>query len=132
MIKRQIDVIKVKRLDKDLITAELITIVDDLHTLYEQVECDTIDIQVRRFGGVNFDVVLDDEFLINGKAEKGYPTAIYKDPSKEQLFGNLLLCHHDDEGNLTSVDPQELLAVQNATYEKDGLMILIYDIEGVK
>lgn len=114
-MKQKIDVIKVKRIDEEIITAELITILDDLSDFYREIECHTIDIVERRFKGRLFDVICDDEALL--KAEPGLPTSLWfgeRGDLLEGLFGTLLLCHNDGEGNFTSATANDLLKVQEA------------------
>lgn len=132
---KQIDVIKIKRLDKDTITIELKTINDDLSDFYNEIGCSTIDIVQRRFGGVLFDIILDDEGLFK---DHEWPTSWWQDmtgkytPNHEGLFGTLLLCHGDSEGNLVDADLEDLVAVQKAsanirTKDGDELMLLFHD-----
>ena len=48
-MKRDIDVIMIKRLDRATITCELMTIKDDLQEFYSLIGCRTIDIVSRYF-----------------------------------------------------------------------------------
>lgn len=110
---KHLNVIKVKRIDNELITCEEITINDDLSDFYEHIGCSTIDIVVRRIGGVLFNIILDDEALL--KDNPGMPTSWWQDGNdKEGLFGTLLLCHDDGEGNLTDVEPYDIFKVHEA------------------
>lgn len=135
---KQIDVVKVKRWDNELITAEIITINDDLSDFYEQIECSTIDIVERVLNGRYFDIILNDEALLDGTADKFAPTSWWQGegytPNHEGLWGTLLLCHHDNEGNLTSatIDDLEIVHSSFRTISlKDGgdLVLLFHDIE---
>ncbi len=120
---KQIDVVKIERVDEETLTCELMTIEDKLEVFYGLIGCRTIDIVERRFGGVMFDVVCDDEALLRevvglptslwfGRKEKGERTGVL-----EGLYGTLLLCHHDDKGELTSATAQDLLAIQRSYIE---------------
>lgn len=111
---KELDVVKIKRHDRELITIELLTIKDDLSDFYEHIECSTIDIVKRRFSGRFFDIICDDEGLLKEKAQ--YPTSLWFDGTKpiEALVGTLLLCHSDDEGNLTSATFEDLILVHQA------------------
>lgn len=137
-MKRKIDAIVIRRLERDVITCTLETIEDDIHTYYDLIDCRCIDIVCRYFGGVAFDVVLDDEGLLKANETGELPTSWWQKegytPAYEGLFGVLVLTHHDDEGNLTSVDPLDLLAVQQSsklikTKTGDHLALLFHEIE---
>lgn len=115
---KKLDVIKVERQGEDLLTCELMTINDDLEDFYREIGCSTIDIVCRKFGGLYFDVICDDEALLNGTPERvKHPCSWWQDKEEhcEGLWGTLLLCHHDDEGNLTDAQAEDLLAVQMST-----------------
>lgn len=130
---RVIDVIVIKRIDRATITCELMTINDTLSTYYDIIGCRCIDIVQRSFGGLGFDIVLDDEGLLKANETGELPTSWWQGegytPNYEGLFGVLVLTHHDDQGNLTSVSPMELIAVQSASKiipTKDGVLGLLF------
>lgn len=138
MAPRDIDVIIIKRVDDTTITCELRTIKDDLKEFYSIIDCRAIDIVKRVFGGVVFDIVLDDEGLLKANTTNEWPTSWWQGegytPNHEGLFGTLILCHCDDQGNLTSAEPLDLVAVQSCfrTLKKhDGseLSLMFHDIE---
>lgn len=138
-MQRKIDVIIVKRLSKDTLTCELTTIEDKLEVYYELIGCRAIDIVGRYFGNIHFDIVCDDEGLLKANETGELPSSWWQEegatPNYEGLFGVLVLAHHDDEGNLTSVDPIDLLAVQSCykviPTKKQGekIALLFHDIE---
>lgn len=137
MAPKEIDVILCKRIDRATITCELTTIKDDLETFYNLIGCRCIDIVQRRFNGVIFDIVLDDEGLLKADETGELPVSWWQEkgytPSYEGLFGVLLLCHSDDQGNLTDATIDDLLAVQQCyrvipTARGDTLGILFHDI----
>lgn len=136
-MERYIDVIVIKRIDRATLTCELRHLEDTLKNYYSLIGCRCIDIVQRAFGGVVFDIVLDDEGLLKANETGELPTSWWQHegytPNYEGLFGVLVLTHHDDQGNLTSVNPMELLAVQSC-YKviptKDGdLGLLFHDID---
>lgn len=85
-------------------TAEVIEIIDDLRAYYEKLDCDCIDIVMRKIGGKWFDVMCDDEGLFR---EPQKISAI-NDMGQPMLVGNLMFFHHDDEGNLTGLDAEDV------------------------
>lgn len=118
---KKIDVVKIERVDENTLTCELMTIEDKLEVFYKLIGCRTIDIVERRFGGVMFDVVCDDEALLRDVV--GLPTSLWfgrkekgeREGVLEGLYGTLLLCHHDDRGELTSATCEDLL-ILNGVY----------------
>lgn len=137
-MKRKIDVIVVKRLSEELITLELQTIEDDIHTYYKLIGCRSIDIVVRYFNNIPFNIVCDDEGLLVANERNEWPTSWWQregyTPDHEALCGTLLLCHCDTEGNLTSVLPSELFDLQccyKTIKRQNGqeLAMLFHDIE---
>lgn len=76
---------------------------NDLDTYYKMIQCNCIDIVERKIGGKVFDIVLDDEGLLK---ENPIPSMIEKN-GRIMLVGNLLICHHDNNGNLTSLDKED-------------------------
>lgn len=117
---KKIDVVKIKRIDDETLTCELETIEDKLSVFYEKIGCDTIDIVERRFKGRLFDVVCDDEALL--RSEPGLPTSLFfgrKEKGEgegvlEGLYGTLLLCHNDGNGNLTSATFEDLILINDS------------------
>lgn len=115
---KEIDVVKIERVDEMTLTCTLMTIEDKLEVFYDLIHCRTIDIVERRFGGVMFDVICDDEALL--REEVGLPTSLWfgrkekgeREGILEGLYGTLLLCHHDNKGELLSATPNDLLAIQ--------------------
>lgn len=136
-MKRKIDVIIIKRLTEDTLTAELSTIEDDIHTYYEIIGCRSIDIVGRYFNNKHFDIVLDDEGLLKANETGELPASWWQHegytPDHEGLFGVLVLTHSDNEGNLTSVNPEDLLDIQKVykiiPSKKGEIALLFHDVE---
>lgn len=136
-MKNKLDAIVIRRLSREVITCTIEHIEDDIETYYQLIGCRCIDIVTRYFGGVAFDVVLDDEGLLKANETEEPPTSWWQEqgytPAYEGLFGVLVLAHHDDEGNLTSVDPMDLIAVNTCAKlinTKDGdLALLFHDVK---
>lgn len=72
---------------------------DTLKTLYEMLECDTIDIITRYVRGIPLNIVCDDEGLL--KADN-FTTAVATD-EREMLVGNILICGNDFSEDLADV-----------------------------
>lgn len=78
---------------------EEVGIEDALHTYYDLLDCTCIDIVERKVGDKWFDIVVDDEGLLVGK-----PVMAVEEDGTPMLVGNLLFCHHDEEGSLTGLE----------------------------
>lgn len=117
-MKNIIDVVKISRTGEDnrFLKVEFIKDYDDtLDNLYKDVDCRTIDIITRGIEGKPFNIVCDDEALLNGKAENNLPTAIFEEPMGEQLYGNLLITGlGDNEGNLTGLTEEDYKLIKRA------------------
>lgn len=87
------------------------TIEDSLDGYYKALNCDIIDCTVRRIGSKEYDIVCDDEGLL--KAEP-MVTAVTKN-LQFALVGNLFICHHDDDGNWTSLTDEEVEEIKANT-----------------
>lgn len=85
-------------------TAEEASIPNNQDGYYEALNCDTIDIVERSIGGQYFDIICDDEALLK---DDPIPAALDK-LHEPMLFGRLFVCHHDDEGELTSLSDDEV------------------------
>lgn len=136
-MKRKIDVIVVKRQSQDTITCELQEVEDSIETYYEIIGCRSIDIVGRYFNNKHFDIVLDDEGLLKANTTGELPTSWWQregyTPNHEGLFGTLILCHSNEEGDLTSVNPLELLDLQRVyqviNTKKGDIALLFHDVE---
>lgn len=77
---------------------------NNLKDYYKFLDCDTIDIVMRKVNETEFDIICDDEGLfkkdnfVSARSSMGEPL----------LVGNLLFCHHDEEGEMTSVTDEEI------------------------
>lgn len=109
---RNIDVLIVKRVDELILTIEQANILDDLATYYGIIGCRTIDIVQRKIGKQWFDIICDDWGLIKAQENNELPTSIW--PQSECLYGTLILAHHNNEGDLLSVEPNDLFEVHSA------------------
>ncbi len=91
---------------------EVITCTDDLPTIYKLLKCTCIDTPTRRVGRRNYIFIVDDEALLKDPR----PQASCVDIERlEILFGNVLIVGlADDDGNVTSIDTADCLALANS------------------
>lgn len=92
-----------KSIDDRHIKPITLEIEPDLDIYYELLECSMIDIVQRKIGDTYFDIICDDEGLFN---EPVYVTAV-NSKKEPMLVGSFIICHHDDEGNETSITEDE-------------------------
>lgn len=101
-----------------------------LDTLYKLLHCTCIDISTCTLQGHEFDIVCDDEFLLKPARRM---SAV--DTHLQSVFaGNLFFCHHDTEGHLTSVTPEDFkLILRNACLCRsevdDALWLAVKNLE---
>lgn len=104
------------------------TMPDDLKSFYEEIGCSLIDITTRKINGKYYDIICDDEGLF---CEDPIVTAVNGDGAP-RLVGGLIICGSaDDEGNLTSLEAEDVLRLTNAvqyTIQRERLQpVLILD-----
>lgn len=90
---------------------------DNLNNIYKLLECSTIDMIIRKINGRMLTLIVDDEYLISDKPIDAPMGVFVAHPSREQLFGNILitgLC--DIDGNLTSLDHTDINAILWSIY----------------
>ena len=79
---------------------------DSLSEIKRLLEIDGfIDVATRIIGGEEFDIYIDDEFLL--KENVKVATAICKN-AHEILMGNLLIVKHDEFGSIKSLDKEQV------------------------
>lgn len=78
-----------------------------LEEYYKLLQCRTIDIVSRRIDGVYYNVVCDDEGLLNDEWKPGMAT-VYEGNIKEFLAGNLFVVLSDTSGNLKSLNDEDV------------------------
>lgn len=84
-------------------TVKKLTINHSLDGFYKALGVSCIDIQSRVLGGKRFDFICDDEALLKDK-----PTLSAHFSAYDNLFGNLFIVNHDDEGNEISLTDEEI------------------------
>lgn len=73
---------------------------NSLAELYEALKCDTIDIQERYINGKIYDFIIDDEYLINGKAQEprnAVAIGTHEGKIQEVIYGSLFICRQADK-----------------------------------
>ena len=79
----------------------------DLDDFYRELECGVFDIATRKIGGKYFDIFCDDIGLFK---DNNPVSAVDKD-LKPMLVGNLIFANHDDQGNTTSLDEDDMIKI---------------------
>lgn len=77
---------------------------------YPLLECETFDIQTRKFNGEYLDIYCDDEGLFK---EGNKPSIITFDNGKivEQIVGNVFIVGHNNEGQTISLTDEQIYSV---------------------
>ena len=76
--------------------AKVVDVEPKLEAYYKLLHCRCIDIVERRIGGRWFDVMCDDEGLLQSEPI----VSAFDYLGRARLVGSLMFFHHDDEGNL--------------------------------
>lgn len=101
----------------------------DLNEYYERINCRCIDIAGIKIDGKYYDVICDDEGLL----KDGDIYCTIATPSGRVLIvGNVIICHHNDEGEETSITRAEafnILCNHTAfSIQNDhGILVIIAD-----
>lgn len=95
------------------------TIDNNLQSFYKLLNCDTIEVVVRKINGKYYDIILDEEFLLkvdNGEDLKPC-IAVFNNPfvMSELYFGNAIICTHNDDGDLEGLSDSEALQILYST-----------------
>ena len=88
--------------------------IDSYKDYYPLLECDTFDIQSRRFKDKWLDIYCDDEGLFKEINRPSILTFNKNGQLVEQIVGNVFIVSHDDEGNTISLTDEEVEAVLSA------------------
>ena len=88
---------------------------------YPLLECDTFDIQSRRFKDKWLDIYCDDEGLFKEINRPSILTFNKNGQLVEQIVGNVFIVSHDDDGNTISLTDEEVEAVLSAVKVMAGL-----------
>ena len=88
--------------------------IDSYKDYYPLLECDTFDIQSRRFKDKWWDIYCDDEGLFKEINRPSILTFNKNGQLVEQIVGNVFIVSHDDEGNTISLTDEEVEAVLSA------------------
>lgn len=96
-------------IDKQKLGCRVVEFEDTLKELYGLLDCDCIDITVRKIGDSYYCIVCDDEGLLK---EDIQVTAFNVD-NEPALVGNLLIMSHDECGELLSLTDRDIDNIKN-------------------
>ncbi len=83
--------------------SKVVDIVDSLDTYYDLLDCDCIDIVQRTIGGKRFDIICDDEGLLNGNPK----ISAINNLGQPMLVGNLIICH-SEYGEMVGLEDEDV------------------------
>lgn len=88
-----------------------------LPKIYSLLNCSTINIISRKFGDLWLDIVVDDEGLLKWNNLPSVYT-LNKETRQllEQIVGNVFVCGHDANGELVSLNDNEIQVVLKQLY----------------
>lgn len=91
---------------------EIVKVENSLIELYKLLDCDLIQVVERKIGNKVYDIICDEEGLL----KPNFQSAICTNYT-ENLYGNILIVNHDDEGNFTSLDDDEIIDINKSIFE---------------
>ena len=94
--------------------AQTVFVDDELRTYYEMLNCDCIDIVSRKVGDNWYDFVCDDEGILKDK-----PITIVSrdgDEWRGEIVGSVFICLNDGEGNLKSLETDDVINLMEHLY----------------
>ncbi|MBR3552924.1 MAG: hypothetical protein IKN72_06005 [Clostridia bacterium] len=94
-------------LDVNAGIAKVVDVEPKLEAYYKLLHCRCIDIVERRIGGRWFDVMCDDEGLLQSEPI----VSAFDYLGRARLVGSLMFFHHDDEGNLLGLSDDDILHI---------------------
>jgi len=74
-----------------------------LDTLYKHLKCNVFDIAHRSIDGIKDEGLFKDNYNISALDKDNDPA----------LVGNLIIAHHDEEGNLTGLSDEDIKHLKN-------------------
>lgn len=96
----------------DINTNEIkeVTVIDTLNNLRKLINCHTIDIISRAMDEKVYTVVCDDEALLMSPVPRA---SLFNSMNKAEIFGNAFICQTDDEGELISLNKDEIAHIMS-------------------
>lgn len=82
---------------------------DGLDDIYKLLNCRLIDVVVDTIGGIQFDIILDDEGWF-----KKNPVISMIRKNESSLVGNLIFTHHNQEGEFTEITDEEIQLIKDS------------------
>lgn len=111
---------------------EIVEVENSLIELYKLLDCDLIQVVERKIGEKVYDIICDEEGLM----KPNFQSAICSNYT-ENLYGNILIVNHDDEGNFTSLSHDEIIDIHNSIFKLIDLTkmtmrkVLKYSVRGL-
>lgn len=109
------------------------TIVDELESYYDMLDCSTIDMQDRMIGienGRQYTIVCDDEGLLKDNPK----ISALDDMGRPMFVGNLFIVNVDKEGNVVSLNYEDILYIEQfiqrrSTYRHPDPYPMLHQVE---
>lgn len=98
---------------------------NELQQFYDLIRCNYVEYHEFDIGGKTYDIICDEEFLINGKELvpsvaqdlNGKPWAL--------IFGSILIANHDGEGNTVGLTDDDIVNIMD-----NGFCCLYGEVDG--
>lgn len=124
-----IQVVILKTHEDEISTLEVKTIENDLQVYYDIIGCRCIDMPSRKIGKHYYDIIVDDEGLLQ---DKPIISAV-NNAGDAMLVGTLIVCQHDEKGNTIGLTNKQVEEVKNSVRVglnmRTGKNILVLTVE---
>lgn len=124
--------IKAIIVDTDKKTTYEIEIENTLNAFYKALKCNLIDIVERKIGGVWYDIIVDDEGLLNPDRYGKFSVVTFAKRNQmpiERIVGNVLITRSDTIGNTIGLEQMDIKRVlKNTARFADGQIGIVAEI----
>lgn len=86
-----------------------IEIKDELDDFYKNLDCDMIELPMRKIDGKTFTIMCDEEGLLK---DKPIAACISKKYSDDMIFGNVMFFNNDGMGDLESLTDDDIRRIK--------------------
>ncbi len=120
-MKKNLRTVLLKVQNVDVPICKVTDVEDDLHAFYEKLDCDMIELPMRKIGNNRYLVMCDEEALL-----KADPIVSAMDEDfNAMLFGNLMFFNDDGEGGLLGLSDDDIENITSHIYDINDYKLLI-------
>jgi hypothetical protein len=101
---------------------------ESFRSLYSVLNCETFTIASRSISSNYYDIYCDDEGLLKDNHISAVLTPKSPGEIEEVLAGNIFICNHTEDGDIASLNEEQVSDILSSTLKKvDGNEFIIYN-----